>query len=94
MGLVYHVDGTTERITPANGSKFTLEELRPIVGGWLEAVYLPWPMYDRLHNGVPGFLLVNDEGRLTGLPHNPGASLLAGQNIVGPAVLTNKDEFD
>ena len=86
MGVLYAVDGTSEAITPANGSKFTLEEVWAVVGKWVEAV--------RLQYDAPGFLLVNDEGRLKGLPHNPGASTLAGQSILGPAILTNKDEFD
>ena len=87
MGVLYAVDGTSAEMKPANGSRFTLEEVWAVVGRYhIELV--------RLQYGAPGFLLVNDEGRLTGLPHNPGASTLAGQPILGPAILTNEEEFD
>ena len=87
MGVLYAVDGTSEAITPANGSRFTLEEVWAVVGRYHIGLV-------RLQYDAPGFLLVNDEGRLTGLPHNPGASALAGQSILGPAILTNEEEFD
>lgn len=52
------------------------EACQAAVGGYVEPV--------RLTNG--DVLLVNEEGLLQGLPLNPGASLLARREIVGPAV--------
>jgi hypothetical protein len=86
MAVLYAVDGTREKISLETAGILTLKEAWAIVGGWLQAV--------GLDHDAPGFLLVDEEGRLKGLPHNPGASTLAGQSIVGPAILTNKKEFD
>jgi hypothetical protein len=47
------------------------------VGGYVEAIRI-----------ADGMLLVNEDGGLLEhLEHNPGASLLAGRTIVGPAVV-------
>ena len=59
----------------------TLEEAQEIVEGWVEMVTLP--------NGDQ--MLVNEEGRLKGLPVNPVASQLAGKLLVGNAVLLKGD---
>lgn len=58
---------------PENGADFQLDELKEIVGGWIEIVRCPddWIM------------VVNEEGQLLNLPYNPVASLIAGQPIVG-----------
>ena len=53
----------------------TLEEAQKEVGGYVEMI--------RVEGGQ---LLVNEEGRLKGLSHNPTASEIAGQNIVGNAL--------
>ena len=59
----------------------TLEEAQKEVGGYVEMI--------RVEGGQ---LLVNEEGRLAGgfelrsLPHNPTASEIAGQEIVGNAL--------
>ena len=57
----------------------TLEEAQKEVGGMIEMIQLP-----------DGQLLVNEEGRLPiglgPLSHNPTASEIAGQNIVGNAL--------
>ena len=38
-------------------------------------------------------LVVNEEGRMMSLPDNPEASALAGQDIVGSAVLLDQRRF-
>ena len=53
-----------------------LEEAQAVVGGYVEIV-------PTSH----GQLLVNEEGRLKGLPQNPEASKIAGQPICGNALL-------
>jgi len=55
----------------------SLETAQGIVGGWVEMLTLA--------NGDQ--MLVNEEGRIHNLPHNPIASALAGRNLVGNAVL-------
>ena len=64
----------------------TLEALQEAVGGYIETVRL------RVDNAV---MIVNEEGLLLGMPYNATASALAGQPIVGTAVVVgvNGDEF-
>ena len=54
----------------------TLEEAQREVGGLVEMLELN-----------EGQLLFNEEGRIKGLSHNPTASEIAGQSIVGNALL-------
>lgn len=56
--------------------------MQKAVGGYIEAV----PARPE------GTLLVNEEGRLMRLPINSAATRLAGQFIVGPAILTGPDD--
>ena len=59
----------------------TLEEMQKFVGGLIELV--------PLENGDQ--LIVNEEGLIHQLPHNESASLLAGQIIVGNAMVLQGD---
>lgn len=52
-------------VYPKNGSDFSLEELRHFVGGPIELVTLG-----------DCYMVVNEEGKLRGLPFNPSASRL------------------
>ena len=63
----------------------TLEALQSVVDGYIEAVTL-----------VPGraVMIVNEEGLLRGMPHNITASLAAGTQIVGPAIVVGVDGED
>lgn len=60
----------------------TLEALQAEVGGYIETVRL------RVDNAV---MIVNEEGLLLGLPYNAAASALAGQPIVGTALVVGVD---
>jgi hypothetical protein len=64
----------------------TLEQLQDIVGGYIQAVYL----------GYGRYLVVNEEGKLMGLPVNLAATaLVSGVDvIVGHAVICTKEELD
>jgi hypothetical protein len=63
---------------PSNGEFFTLEELKEIVGGWVEVVRL---QDDRV-------MIVNEEGLNDRLPYNAGASELYPFNpIVGDVLV-------
>jgi len=87
MAVLYAVDGKIETISLVETAGIlTLKQAWAIVGGYVEAISLAPDAY--------GFLLVDDEGRLKGLPINPYASALSGQPLFGPAILiTNEDEF-
>jgi len=70
---IIHVSGRLEVRFPANNQYFTWEELSVIVGGFIEIVDL-----DEQH-----VMVLNDEGRLLGLPWNKVATDLF--NIPGRA---------
>lgn len=68
----------------------TLGELQKLVGGPIETV--PTMLSDgwAREDGSRIVMIVNEEGRLLGLPHNEDASLMAAFGIdciVGPAVI-------
>ncbi len=85
MAIHYKTDATAARVEPANGQSFTLDELQAFVGGYIEAVYL--------QERERRVLLVNEDGRAQGLPHNEAASILAGQPVVGDALLCTRGEL-
>lgn len=63
---VIQPDGTVFERLPHNGKVFTLVELQNIVGGFIEIVALA--------DGSE--MVLNDEGKLLGLPYNEKATLL------------------
>lgn len=71
-------DGTRKEITPENGKTFNLREIQTAVGGCFEFIGI---------QGGAEIMLLNDEGRLRGLPLNEWASELAGQQIVGDVIV-------
>ena len=75
-------DGTTKTIKTAN--KPSLKELQDLVGGYIEVV--------RTLDGL--VLVVDEEGRLSGKSVNVAASKLAGQVIVGDAVLMRSSDLE
>lgn len=75
MATIYRPDGSSQDVRPANGRCFDLGELQRIVGegtptgrGYIEIV----PCKDKQH-----ILVLNEEGKLLGLPINVKASELA-----------------
>lgn len=89
MATILYPDGTTKRIYPTNSSTgFSLEELREAIGGgWIEIV--------RTQTGRR-ILVIDEEGKLKGMPLNSRASGLYDPTysdvIVGIAILaTNKE---
>lgn len=86
MGCLIKTDGTVKEVYPKNGIDFKLEELSGFVGGYIECVYIPG-----------GFtLVVNEEGKLKGLPYNEVATRLYDNphdEIVGDAVLCADGEI-
>jgi len=67
MATVYYANGETKEVQPANGTDFKLNEVRDIVEGYIEVVNLP--------DGR--IMLINEEGKLEGLPLNEAATKLA-----------------
>lgn len=84
MAQLIKTNGTVQEVTPANGKAFTLEELQGFVGGYIEPVRL----------GPGKTMLVNEEGLIQELPYNSKASQLAGQVIVGNAVVVDGKEWN
>lgn len=80
MAKLIKVNGETATFTlpRKSGGRERLTAMQEAVGGYIEYVYI---------NRGRDVLVVNEEGRLIGLPINPAASLLAGQAIVGDALL-------
>ena len=70
------VDGTRTEVAPADGKKLSLAEMQKCVGGWIERVPIKG-----------GEMYVDEEGLLKGLPANGEASEIAGQHIVGNALV-------
>lgn len=89
MAQLLKADGNVENVTPKNGFKFSLDEMQKAVGGYIELVYLP-----------DGILVVNEEGKVHGLPVNMLATDLVQQErgafdvIVGDALLCDMSEMD
>jgi hypothetical protein len=78
--MLIPVKGDPKPIEPANGETFTLEELQTYVGGYVEVMPLRSPAK---------ILVVNEEGKLHGLPVNFKASKIAARPhdfVVGDAV--------
>lgn len=64
LGQHIKADGTQTLVKPKNGEHFSYEELRGFVGGNIEIVTFP--------SGL--LLVVNEEGKLDGLPKNEEAT--------------------
>ena len=87
MAKVIKTSGETIEVSPRNGTDFQLDELQEFVEGYIEIVYLD--------NGQ--LMVVNEEGKLEGLPYNPIATemvvsmckYLSGDVIVGNVLVCN-----
>lgn len=84
---IYKSDGTKQAVTPANGFDFSLEELQAIVGGYIEVFSL---------DEFGSLMVVNEEGKLNGLPFNAEATRLIGEagivgHIVGDALVCESE---
>lgn len=67
MALVIPAAGPMYTVEPANKQKFGLEQLQEIVGGYIEIIPL-----------AEGTMMVlNEEGKLDGLPYNLAATQMA-----------------
>ena len=91
MATLIRVNGSRETVTPATPPAFTLEEMHGFVGGYIEL----------LQCGDGSIMILNEEGKLIGLPRNPLATvyaqarvdLLPGDYIAGDAVIVSQQEM-
>jgi len=97
MARYYKTDGTVKDVKPQNGKAFEYKELREFVGGMVEIVPLP--------SGKS--IIVNEEGKLMGLPKNEMASMVwqaeypieqypnnNDELIAGNALVASEDELN
>lgn len=90
MAVVIRTDGTMDALHPKNNKVFTLEELKSIVGGYIEIIPL-----DDFYS-----MVVNEEGKLLNLPINEGATRYYRKSrntddfIVGNALICSNKEID
>ena len=76
-------DSRSNAVLPENGTDFSLGELNKIVGGHIEVVWI-----DDDH-----IMVLNEEGKLNGLPFNMAATLLynnPNDYIVGDVLFCHK----
>lgn len=90
MAIVIKTDGTKDALQPKNNKVFTLEELKSVVGGYIEIVPLT---EDYL-------MVINEEGKLLDLPINVVATRVyrASRNtedfIVGNVLICSNKEIE
>lgn len=88
MAMLYEPNGSESEVQPKNGKTFSLEELQAAVGGYIELVTI---------QGGSKLMLVNEEGKLNGLPFNDVATqLMANPHdfVVGNALVCSPKEVD
>ena len=90
MNIIIPVEGETQKFSPANGKKFTLEELQSAVGGHLEFVPAPQGRgYDDCSR-QPYLVIADEEGVLKQKGYNTGASFLVGYPLVGDVLIVEE----
>lgn len=90
MAVVIKTDGTKDALQPKNNKVFTLEELKSVVGGYIEIVPIE----------KCTFMVVNEEGKLLNLPINVEATRYYRKSrntddfIVGNVLICNNKEIE
>jgi hypothetical protein len=85
MATLLKTDGRVLEIKPLNGPEFSLEELKRIVGGFVEILQLEEP---------GKLLIINEEGDIENLPFNGLATeMYKHDRIVGDAVVVDRSEI-
>ena len=83
MAKIYTTNNQVRNVEPRNGSNFELDELKNIVGGYIELVYL--------HDNE--VMVVNEEGHLLNLDFNHYATLLSQCMIVGDVLVCSSNQI-
>lgn len=68
MAIIIKTTGETIEVKPKNGTDFQFDELKDIVGGYIEIIYL--------YNDKDEIMVMNEEGKF-GCKFNSKATLLA-----------------
>jgi hypothetical protein len=90
MAILLHPDGSSLDVFPGDGQRFTLQELQAHVGGYIEPVNT---LIETEFNGYTiQIMYVNEDGRMQNLEYNLNASMIAGQHIVGNALVLFQGE--
>lgn len=91
MALLIKAGKQSKTVSPANGGKFTLEELQGYVDGFIERI--------DLQNGKA--MYINEDGKALRLPYNATATVilknrgcLVGDYIAGSAIVLDYSEED
>lgn len=93
MALLMKPDNTAITVSPRNGNNFELDELQEYVGGYIEICY---PGIFNSHH-ADKIMVINEEGKLQGLPLNQLATLVYGNPddvIVGNALFCFSREVE
>lgn len=91
MALLIKAGKPSKTVSPANGDKFTLEELQGYVDGLIERI--------DLQNGKA--MYINEDGKALRLPYNATATVIlkqrgcmVGDYIAGSAIVLDYSEED
>lgn len=86
MAKLIRANGEVVEIEPKDKDSFTLDEMQGYVNGWIEVVYL----------ASGDVMVVNEEGKLNGLPINEIATAVYGNihdTIVGDVMIINRNQI-
>lgn len=91
MARIIYSNGIEKAVEPKNGTDFSLEEMRDIVGGYIEIATIRNQFGERDEDNI---MVVNEEGKLMGLPVNWKASQLHffADLIVGDVLVCRNSE--
>ena len=90
MAVLIKADGQQQKVEPKNSKRFELEELQGYVNGYIEAIFLD----------DDTAMVVNEEGKLLGLPYNQLASIKFLQEkgyhepIVGDVLVCKRSQIE
>lgn len=91
MATILRTNGTKQEVKPRDGKYFQLDELKAVVGGWIEIVGL----------ADGRLMVVNEEGKIDNLPPNAEATELFNQGgrlwfdvIVGDVIVCISKELE
>ena len=97
MATLIRPNGTTEEVAPANGKKFTVEEVQRLVGGDVQLLEVTPGIHGAIKVMARDKMFVVREGKQYGLPFNRVATSIyvhsARDRVVGFALITRKGEF-
>lgn len=89
MATLIKPDGATSQVLPASGESFTLKELQGFVGGYIQVIRVGSALY-----------VLNEEGKLLGLPANVPAThrahdfLFEGDYLCGNVLICEPSELE